>query len=42
VPAEFFAVQWNQTYKLLGVFWTLGIELHYPASTVVGKRFGDN
>ena len=29
VPAQFLAVQWNQDYTLIGVFWTLGIELHF-------------
>ena len=29
MPAQLLAAQWNQTYTLLGVFWTLGIELHY-------------
>jgi peptidoglycan/LPS O-acetylase OafA/YrhL len=29
VPAQFFAFQFNQTYLLSGVFWTLGIELQF-------------
>lgn len=29
VPAQFFAVQFNHDYVLSGVFWTLGVELHY-------------
>ena len=29
VPAELFAVQFNHDYVLNGVFWTLGIELHF-------------
>ncbi len=29
VPAQFFAVQFNQNYFLNGVFWTLGIEIHF-------------
>jgi peptidoglycan/LPS O-acetylase OafA/YrhL len=29
MPAEFLAWQWTQTYALLGVFWTLGVELHF-------------
>ena len=29
VPAQFFAIQFNQAYLLSGVFWTLGIELHF-------------
>lgn len=29
IPSQFFAFQFNQDYKLNGVFWTLGIELHF-------------
>ena len=29
VPAEFFAFQFNQEYRLNGPFWTLGIELQF-------------
>jgi peptidoglycan/LPS O-acetylase OafA/YrhL len=29
VPAQLFAIQFNQGYVLNGVFWTLGIELHF-------------
>jgi len=29
VPSQFLAWQWNQNYQLLGVFWTLGIELQF-------------
>lgn len=29
VPAQFLAWQFNQNYALSGVFWTLGIELHF-------------
>lgn len=29
VPAQFFALQFNQNYLLSGVFWTLGIELQF-------------
>jgi len=29
VPAQLLALQWNQNYQLLGVFWTLGIELQF-------------
>lgn len=29
IPSEIFALQFNQNYKLNGVFWTLGIELQF-------------
>lgn len=29
IPAQLFAFQFNQNYYLNGVFWTLGIELHF-------------
>ena len=29
VPAQIFALQFNQDYILNGVFWTLGVELHF-------------
>lgn len=29
IPAQLFAVQFNQEYLLNGVFWTLGIEIHF-------------
>jgi peptidoglycan/LPS O-acetylase OafA/YrhL len=29
VPAEFFGLQFEQNYKLNGIFWTLGIELQF-------------
>jgi peptidoglycan/LPS O-acetylase OafA/YrhL len=29
IPSQLLAIQWNQQYTLLGVFWTLGIELHF-------------
>ncbi len=29
VPAELGALQFNQDYKVSGVFWTLGIEMHF-------------
>jgi len=29
IPAQLFAIQFNQNYVLNGVFWTLGIELHF-------------
>lgn len=29
IPAQFFALQFNHSYLLSGVFWTLGIELHF-------------
>jgi peptidoglycan/LPS O-acetylase OafA/YrhL len=29
IPAQFFAMQFNQDYILSGVFWTLGIEMHF-------------
>lgn len=29
VPSQFFALQFNQEYLLNGVFWTLGVELHF-------------
>lgn len=29
IPSQIFAVQFNQDYLLNGVFWTLGIELHF-------------
>lgn len=29
IPAQLFAIQFNQDYLLNGVFWTLGIELHF-------------
>ena len=29
VPSQLLAWQWNQNYQLLGVFWTLGIELQF-------------
>ena len=29
IPAQLFAIQFNQDYVLNGVFWTLGIELHF-------------
>jgi peptidoglycan/LPS O-acetylase OafA/YrhL len=29
LPSQIFAIQFNQDYLLNGVFWTLGIELHF-------------
>lgn len=29
VPSQFFSFQFNQNYKLSGVFWTLGIEMQF-------------
>jgi peptidoglycan/LPS O-acetylase OafA/YrhL len=29
VPAQVFMCQFNQAYTLVGVFWTLGIEIHF-------------
>lgn len=29
IPAQLLAIQFNQNYVLNGVFWTLGIELHF-------------
>lgn len=29
LPAQIFAVQFNHSYVLSGVFWTLGVELHF-------------
>lgn len=29
IPSQLFAVQFDQNYTLNGVFWTLGIELHF-------------
>jgi peptidoglycan/LPS O-acetylase OafA/YrhL len=29
IPAQIFAIQFNQSYKLNGVFWTLGIEMQF-------------
>lgn len=29
ILSEFFALQWNHSYTLSGVFWTLGIELQF-------------
>lgn len=29
LPAQLFAVQFNHSYVLSGVFWTLGVELHF-------------
>jgi len=29
VPAQLFALQWHHSYELVGVFWTLGVELQF-------------